>query len=133
MKIVATSDWRDAIEFETPMIVADLVPGEATRCFVCGHDSAPRPRTELWAVKHRHPNDHGGHVRFYCLDHRPAPVRNDPPPVITPAARSAARERRAAAPRKAPAAPERQAPVCPTCFIEIPPTGVCGMCGERIA
>jgi hypothetical protein len=28
MKITSTSDWREEIPFETPMIVASLVPGE---------------------------------------------------------------------------------------------------------
>ena len=66
MKVTATSDWRDAIPFETPVVVADVVPGEPTRCSVCGGDSVLLPRTDLWAVKHRHPNHHAGFVRFYA-------------------------------------------------------------------
>ena len=70
MKIVASSDWRDAIPFDTLVLVADVVPGEPTRCFTCGADSEPRERTELWAYKHRHPKNHDGYVRFYCAEHR---------------------------------------------------------------
>ena len=75
MKITSTSDWREEIPFETPMIVAGLVPGDPTRCSVCGGDSELRPRTELWAVKHRHPNQHAGFVRFYCQPHLPVVER----------------------------------------------------------
>ncbi|PZU41072.1 MAG: glucose-6-phosphate dehydrogenase [Microbacterium sp.] len=133
MKITASSDWRDGLAYDIPVLVADVMPGDPTRCFVCGPVSEPRERTELWAVKHRHPNNHAGVVRFYCLEHRPQPPRVTEPaagpsrPARAPRSSSAARR----TPRPA-SAPERVAAVCPTCFIEIPATGVCGMCGERV-
>jgi hypothetical protein len=135
MKIVAGSDWRDAIPFETPMLVADLAPGDDARCAGCPADAPAYPRTELWAVKHRHPKNHAGFVRFYCALHTPAA------PVAPPAAVSAARpSRRAAAPRerveRAPrraAAPEVTRAMCPNCFVEVSATGECGICGERVA
>ncbi|MFG6445383.1 glucose-6-phosphate dehydrogenase [Microbacterium sp. P06] len=127
MRVVSSADWRDGIPFETPMIVADLAPGEPTRCFVCGASSEPRPREELWVVKHRHPNDHGGFVRFYCEEHRPVFVT----PVVEYAGRSRPAPRRE--PREAPArrAPvvEKQREMCPNCFVEVSATGECGMCG----
>ena len=130
MKIVASSDWRDDLQFETPVLVADVIPGEDTRCSVCGGDSQPLPRTELWAVKHRHPKQHGGYVRFYCLEHRPAAKL---PPVSTvPARSSSPRGERRAAPRRTPAAEERPRALCPNCFVEVPATGVCGMCGTTV-
>ncbi|MHC2998791.1 glucose-6-phosphate dehydrogenase [Microbacterium sp. HJ5] len=125
MKIVASSDWRDDLAFETPTLVADVFPGEDTRCSVCGGDSQPLPRTELWAVKHRHPKQHGGYVRFYCLAHRPAPQK----PAAAPAP---VRADRRAAPRRSPAVEERPRAVCPNCWVEVPSTGVCGMCGATV-
>lgn len=127
MKVAATSDWRDALAFDSPVLVADVMPGDPTRCSVCGNASQLRSRNELWAVKLRHPKHHGGHVRFYCREHlssvlRPAPVS------VASAVRAASRPPRAPA-RRAPAI-EKVAAVCPDCFIEIPPTGVCGMCGR---
>ena len=110
--------------FDTPMIVADLVPGEATRCFSCGSDSSPRPRTELWAVKHRHPKHHDGFVRFYCAAHRPEPPSHVPRPQVT--------VDRAPAPRRR-VTVEKERAVCPDCFVEVPATGVCGMCGQKVA
>lgn len=135
MKIVSSSDWRDALAFESPVIVADVIPGDDTRCSVCGIDSPLRPRTELWAVKHRHPKHHDGHVRFYCIDHRPviaapAPVAVDPRP--RRAARPASPSR-ASAPRR-PAQPEaKPRAMCPDCFVEVSATGECGMCGWTAA
>jgi len=126
MKIVASSDWRDSVPFENPVLVADVVPGEPTRCFACGADSELLPRTELWAFKHRHPKNHDGYVRFYCAYHVPAAVL--PPAPATPRAKTAARpapERRAAKP----VIPERQRAICPNCFVEASATGECGMCG----
>jgi hypothetical protein len=131
MKVVASSDWRDDLAFETPTPVADVSPGEPTRCSVCGGASDPLPRTELWAIKHRHPKQHGGYVRFYCLAHRPA-VKAPPAPAAAPARSSASRGERRAAPRRTPAVEERPRAVCPTCWVEVPSTGVCGMCGATV-
>lgn len=132
MKIASSSDWRDSIPFDSPMLVEDIVPGEPTRCATCGIDSLPRPRTELWAVKHRHPKNHDGYVRFYCREHtpviaRPASTARAGSPVETGAARSA--PRRAAAARTA-AAVDKPRAMCTDCFIEVSATGICGMCGK---
>ncbi|UUT34820.1 glucose-6-phosphate dehydrogenase [Microbacterium elymi] len=136
MKITRSSDWREAIPFETPMIADSVMPGEPARCTTCGIDSEPLARTQLWAVKHRHPHDPAGTVRLYCADHTP---KTAAPVAAASAAARAPRERRTparaasrAAPRAAQQA-EKPAVVCPTCFVEVPPTGVCGMCGERVA
>jgi hypothetical protein len=130
MRIVASSDWRDGLAFEVPVLVSEVSAGEDARCFVCGADSAPIPRTELWAVKHRHPKNHSGYVRFYCLEHRPAPPR---PTSTVDARRASSRtgERRAAPRRSAPAV-ERPSALCPDCFVEVPATGVCGICGNAV-
>ncbi len=126
MKIVASSDWRDDIPFETPLMLASVVPGDAARCAACGPDAEPITRDELWAVKHRHPKQHRGYVRFYCRTHVPVPPR----PVAAPAPVRTARPRSAAA---RVALPEHAAAVCPDCFVEVPGTGVCGVCGMRVA
>ncbi|MFT4230063.1 MAG: glucose-6-phosphate dehydrogenase, partial [Microbacterium sp.] len=103
MRVVAASDWRDDIPFETPIVLADAIPGEPARCSTCGGSSDPLPRTELWAVKHRHPKNHDGFVRFYCAEHRPAvkaPADGRPGTAGRPgtgAARAAGAERRPAA------------------------------------
>ncbi|GAA1467401.1 glucose-6-phosphate dehydrogenase [Microbacterium thalassium] len=138
MKIVSSSDWRSSLPFETPTLLSEVMPGEDANCFICGTGADPRPRTELWAVKHRHPKNHDGYVRFYCLEHRPA-VAAPPAPTVTAAStgrsRSASRpaaERRTAAPRRTPA-PEKPRAVCPNCFVEVAASGVCGLCGEKIA
>jgi hypothetical protein len=130
MKVTSTSDWREAIAFEMPMIVAEIVPGDATRCSVCGGDSRLRPRTELWALKHRHPNHHAGYVRFYCEAHLPV--------IAAPAApvesrRSVARAERSATGRRPAAVDEKPRAMCPDCFVEISATGVCGICGRPVA
>ncbi len=131
MKVASTSDWRENIDFDTAMVVATLAPGEPTRCSVCGGESAPVPREELWAIKHRHPNNHSGHVRFYCAEHLP---KIDPPkaPVEAARPRAAARPARkpAAAPR--PVVIERERAKCPDCFIEVSAAGECGMCGRQV-
>ncbi|MGP7960563.1 hypothetical protein ACTVCO_07085 [Sanguibacter sp. A247] len=49
-------------------------------------------------------------------------------PTAAPRAKRAATPRKAAAPRK-PVIPERVAPICPTCFMTLPATGVCDTCG----
>jgi len=129
MRIVEGADWRDGIAFEQPVRVADIAPGQPALCVLCGADAAPWPRAELWAVKHRHPNSHSGHVRFYCDRHVPAPAA----PVAAPASRTAPpRRERASAPRRSPSVAETPRPVCPDCFVEVPSSGICGVCGERV-
>jgi len=129
VKIVASSDWRDAIPFDTLVLVADVVPGDPTRCFTCGGDSEPRPRTELWAYKHRHPKNHDGYVRFYCAEHRPVIERRVAASV--PPSRGGSRSSRPSGERRPakPTVPERQRAMCPNCFVEVSATGECGMCG----
>jgi hypothetical protein len=129
MRIVASSDWRDAIPFESPVLVADVVPGEPTRCFACGAGSEPLPRTQLWAFKHRHPKNHDGYVRFYCAVHVPK-VERRAEPSMAPSARARSSARPAGERRPAkPVIPERQRAMCPNCFVEVSATGECGMCG----
>ncbi|WP_125132164.1 glucose-6-phosphate dehydrogenase [Microbacterium sp. 10M-3C3] len=136
MRIVQSSDWRDRIPFETPTLAAEVAPGEPTRCFSCGPASEPLERTELWAVKHRHPTQHGGYVRFSCAAHRPAPAVAAPAaPTRAAASRPARRapvERREAAPRR-PAPSDVVRAMCPDCFVEVSATGTCGMCGRQVA
>lgn len=131
MKIVSSSDWRDGLAFEDPVVVSTVVPGEPARCATCGPSSEPVERTGLWVVKHRHPRHHGGFVRFYCRAHVPLPPAR---PVAEREEKARAAARRPSVPR-APrsTAPEKPTAVCPSCFIEVPASGVCGMCGERIA
>lgn len=136
MKITTGDDWRSQLVYDVPVLVADVLPGDPARCGACPYDAAPHPRTDLWAVKQRNPKNHNGEVRFFCAVHvpekKPEPA---PEPLKRASARSAAPRARSAAPaapRRTPVA-ERPRPVCPDCFVEVPPTGVCGMCGERIA
>ncbi len=124
MKIVSSSDWRETLPFETPVRAADVVEGEPTRCFACGPASEPRERDDLWAFKHRHPKNHDGYVRFYCSAHVPAAPAPPAPP---------RGERRPAPRRLMPTVPDKPAVLCPNCFVEVPATGVCGMCGTRVA
>lgn len=128
MKFAETADWRSAIPFESPALVADLVPGEPTRCVTCGADSEPRGRDELWAFKHRHPRHHDGFVRFYCHEHVPVVERRPEPPTRAPR-RSG--ERTTAPRRPAPSLDVTRA-MCPDCYVEVSATGVCGMCGRQV-
>ncbi|MEU1971159.1 glucose-6-phosphate dehydrogenase [Microbacterium sp. NPDC019599] len=139
MKIVESADWRDSLPFESPVLVADIAPGDDARCVGCGADSAPRPRTELWAVKHRHPKNHGGFVRFYCAQHKPAPAaRPASVPAVSTSPGRAATARRSApsaerrAPARRPAPEDRVRAMCPNCFVEVSATGVCGICGTEV-
>lgn len=129
MKITNSSDWRDALPYETPLRASEAVPGDSTRCATCGPASDVRERQDLWVVKHRHPNNPAGYVRLYCLEHRPVAVVR-PEPLTAKAIRA----RRMTTPRAAaaPSIPERAAVLCPDCFVEVPPTGACGMCGQRV-
>jgi hypothetical protein len=138
MRIRTTSDWRESLPFETPVPAAGVLPDAEARCAGCA-DGALRPADELWVVKHRHPNNPAGYVRVYCSAHAPSAPRPAAAPA-SPVGRGTARASRAASPRSTPArtAPRRSAPepvraVCPNCFVEVPSTGVCGMCGERVA
>lgn len=139
MKITRSSDWRDALAFDVPVRADTVLPGDDARCAVCGPASQPLPRTRLWALKQRHPHDPAGTVRLVCDAHR----RVTSAPVIATTARPSMPTRRPGSrttPRtstrsstRRPAHPERVAAVCPDCFVEVPPTGVCGMCGRRVA
>jgi hypothetical protein len=136
VKIRSSDDWRGTLPFETPTIAAEVVPGDPARCSACPVGTDPYPRTELWAVKHRHPNNHDGDVRFYCALHAPV---YEKPDLVASAPLSARTRPPARAPRPAAERVERRPPVierpravCPNCFVEIPPTGVCGICGEVV-
>lgn len=128
MQIRTSSDWREALPFDTPLLAAEAMPGDPARCAGCSVETPAFPRTELWAVKHRHPNNPAGFVRLYCLSHRPQPK-----PAFT--APAPTRRERAATARRllAPTIPERPAVLCPDCFVEVPASGVCGMCGRQVA
>ena len=134
MKFVSSGDWRDAVPFENPVVLADVVPGEDASCFSCGRTAEPRPRTELWAFKHRHPNDHAGYVRFYCQAHVPV-VQRRPEPTTPASARTAraARAERSAPVRRTPVVDAPQRAMCPNCYVEVSATGECGMCGYQVA
>ncbi|OZD53417.1 glucose-6-phosphate dehydrogenase [Rhodococcus sp. 06-1477-1B] len=135
MKIVSSQDWRDAIRFDAPVLVAEVVPGEATRCVACGTDGPLYERTDLWAVKHRHPKHHGGFVRFYCEAHKPAAPPPPPAPTIEARrARAAAapKERRAPSLKPTPITDRPTRTMCPDCFVEVSVGGDCGMCGAQV-
>ena len=131
MKIVSSSDWRDAIAFDVPGVVADVVPGEPTRCVGCGADGELFDRTQLWAVKHRHPKHHGGFVRFYCAEHKPAPAPAAPIELKKRASAPRA-ERRTASPKPVPVTDRPTRAMCPDCFVEVSAGGDCGMCGAQV-
>lgn len=139
MKVAPAADWREELPFETPFVLADVVPGEDARCFTCGPDSDPHPRTEMWAYKHQHPNHHHGFVRLYCAEHVPAAVV-----VTAPASAPAVRARAVRAPKPPAPRPERTPArrshaddkvraMCPDCFTEVSARGVCGNCGNTIS
>ncbi len=140
MRIRSGADWRDSVPFEKPVNLAEAAPGEPSRCFVCGPSSEAVERSELLAYKHRHPGNHDGYVRFYCPEHVPA-VATPLVPMAAPTKGKAARRPRVpgspareAAPRTPKPTPsaERPRPVCPECFMEVPPAGVCGNCGTTL-
>jgi hypothetical protein len=134
MRVTSSADWRGSLPFNTPVLVADILPGDPARCSGCGFGSDPWPRTELWAVKGHHPNHHDGDVRFYCAEHVPvfeAPAATPAPPAKA-ARRSSPRASFERAPRRTPSV-ERPRAICPDCFVEVPPTGVCGICGQAVS
>ena len=134
MRVTSNADWRRALAFDTPVLVADVLPGEPARCSGCGYGSDPLPRTELWAVKRRHPKHHDGDVQFYCVDHLPPVEAPAPAPLeARPAARRAAPRVAAERPPRRHPEPERARAICPDCFVEVPTTGVCGICGQTVA
>ena len=134
MKIVSSADWRDAIAFDVPVVVADVVPGEPTRCVGCGAEGELFDRSELWAVKHRHPKHHGGFVRFYCAAHKPEPAPAPPAPIELKKVRASAQraERRVAGPKPVAPSDRPLRTMCPDCFVEVSAGGDCGMCGAQV-
>lgn len=131
MRIVDSADWRDRLTYETPYRVADVMPGDPARCAACPADAGAHDRDHLWAVKHRHPTNHGGFVRFYCEAH--VPERKQPVAAVTrpaPARRAAPRAATARTP-KAPAPSDVVRAMCPDCFVEVSAAGECGICGIR--
>ncbi len=136
MKIVDSADWRDQLSYETPYRVDEVIPGDPARCAGCPADAEPIDRSALWAVKHRHPTNHGGYVRFYCADHLPARPAAPVAPVAKPAARRAAPRATARASSPQRTTPANRADVvramCPDCFVEVSAAGECGVCGIRI-
>jgi hypothetical protein len=136
MRIAESSDWRSALPFETPVLVAEVSPGDDSRCFGCGPEAEALPRTELWAVKHRHPKNHSGFVRFYCADHKPAaPVIAAAPAPVSARRAPARREPRApreTIPRRPAVSDAPPRAMCPDCFVEVSATGECGMCGTKV-
>lgn len=137
MKITRSADWRDALTFDVPLRAADVAPGEPARCAACPADIDAHERSELWAVKHRHPTNPAGFVRFYCAAHTPAaPAAPAMAAASRPAgrARGARREsapRRESVPARAPQMEITRA-TCPDCFVEVSATGDCGVCGQRV-
>jgi hypothetical protein len=135
MKVTSSADWRGGLEFDKPVLVADILPGDPARCSVCPYGADPWPRTQLWAVKLQHPMHHDGDVRFYCAEHLPvieAPAPTAPREARPAARRSAPRTAAERLPRRPPVV-ERPRAICPNCFVEVPPSGVCGICGETVA
>ncbi|WP_404433857.1 glucose-6-phosphate dehydrogenase [Microbacterium lacus] len=130
MKITASSDWRDSLAFDAPTVVSEIAPGEDTRCSVCGPASDARPRTELWALKHRHPTDHAGYVRFYCTEH--LPVIDRKPAAAKTAKANAARAERKTATRRPMLSDAPLRALCPNCFVETSAKGLCGICGTQL-
>ncbi|WP_439593527.1 glucose-6-phosphate dehydrogenase [Microbacterium sp.] len=132
MKVVESADWRSSIPFGTPVLVADLIPGEPTRCATCATDADPFDRSELWAYKHEHPNNHSGYVRFYCKSHVPAVAA--PVTAAVRPQRSAPRRESTSrpAPRLTSADADPSRALCPNCFVEASATGLCGMCGTQV-
>ncbi|SDQ06220.1 glucose-6-phosphate dehydrogenase [Microbacterium sp. cf332] len=133
MRIVDSADWRDRLTYETPYRVADVIPGDPARCAACPTAEPAQSRDRLWAVKHRHPTNHGGFVRFYCDAH--VPERTQPTaPAVTRTATATRRAPRATSTRtpKAPAPSDVVRAMCPDCFVEVSATGECGVCGIRI-
>ncbi len=132
MKIVDSADWRDRLAYDTPYRVDEIMPGEPARCVSCPAGIDPWDRAALWAVKHRHPKNHAGFVRFYCQTHLPPRPAAAPAPIRE----SARRAPRATTPRAPRAAAVSVAdvvrPMCPECFVEVSATGVCGMCGTQV-
>lgn len=132
MKIRGTSDWRDNVAFETPVVASELVPGDPSRCAGCPGGSDARPREELWAVKLRHPHNHAGYVQFYCSEHVPTFQRKQTQEE-SHLARAAARRERTATPRRPTIEDTPPRAMCPECFVEVSALGVCGMCGSQVA
>ncbi|ALJ21480.1 hypothetical protein [Microbacterium sp. No. 7] len=131
MKIRTSADWRDDLPFEVAVPADQVAPGDPARCAACSATTDPLPRDELWVVKHHHPNNPAGFVRLYCAFHRPKPA---PAPLSTAAPARRAASSRPSTPRQPkPVVPERPAVMCPDCFVQVPPTGTCGMCGQQVS
>ena len=82
-------------------------------------------------MKHRHPNDPAGYVRFYCRPHL-LEVQQRATPADARTNRAPARTERRAPAQRTVASSDKVRAMCPDCYVEISATGVCGMCGRRV-
>lgn len=125
-------------------------------CVDCS-DEFKYPSSELTAIKVHRPRRPEGHWLIFCAEHLAEYQATDHPEdqesaVTTPKARSktarapktsagtaatgtSASTKKAAAPAEPRLATkvEREAAMCPDCFVEASLTGACPMCGEPIA
>jgi hypothetical protein len=70
-------------------------------------------------------------VRFYCIEHKPAPA--PVAPVGVPAGRGSVARRSVPTEKRPPVRrsthDDKMRAMCPNCFIEVSATGECGVCG----
>ena len=111
-------DERQFIEFETPYVLADVLPEridapeDMRRCSQCGANSKALPASELTVVKHRHESQPAGHMRLYCDEHL-----------------AGAREWSSGLGGSG----GRTGPTCPNCFVSVPiGTLTCDQCGTVV-
>ncbi|MEG3613716.1 hypothetical protein [Isoptericola haloaureus] len=100
------------------------------------HDGEAYDATAILAVAHRYATGRaalpeemtGGKVAVGTLLGKRGFDVTGGRPAATSARRSTAKAPRSTTPRKAPE-PEKPTPVCPSCFMALPATGVCDSCG----
>lgn len=135
---------EERIEFERPYPFVEVDGRDETLCTVCGPESYPWPASELTAIKHHSVRREQGIWRLYCREHlltdRGLPPEEPPKKkrtVRVAGAKSTGVPTGATTPRSTASKPQESAPapevICPDCWIVVPATGVCGVCGERVA
>lgn len=137
------SNPLEDMEFERPYPLAEVNSDARAKCSRCGLSRVPRPVSELVAIKHRDAHHPAGLWKIYCPEHLPAvPVAGADAPVASRARAAASRapraprEPKAAAPKRASKPTpmvDRPPVICPRCFVQVPATGVCDGCGDRVS
>lgn len=105
-------DERPYLDWETPILLSELNPqAEPRMCTLCSRsgDGTLYPADKVVIVKHRHVGQPLGHLTLHCSEHPPGRDWESGDAQVGRV--------------------NRTGETCPNCFIQMPLSGVCPVCG----